>query len=232
MTLAKFAWRSPPPSSIDERLVLADDAAWLVVCSPIRDDGMVGTFRAEIPAADRDALAAAGPDEHAFDILSPAGGAPDAELRNTAQRAADLVHAQPLAVAQFGAAGIVRAGAPPIVSLTVTGFGTEAVAFHLDPGRLTVQFATDDQSIGWQPVPAPGMGFMTPDADLLGGVGLGASVPPDEFGAIALAVALPPTATRLLVEVTGMLHLAVAGERADRPFRVRTPWGPVRRETA
>lgn len=232
MTLAKFAWRSPPPSSIDERLVLADDAAWLVVCSPIRDDGMVGTFRAVPARGDRDALGAAGPGEVVFDVLSPAGGAPDAALRSAAQRTADLVHAQPLAVAQFGAAAIVRAGVPPIVSLTVTGVGSEAVAFHLDPGRLTVQFGADDRPIGWQPVPPPGMGFMTPDADLLGGIRLGANVPPDEFGAIALAVTLPPTATRLQVEVTGTLHLAVAGAREDRAFRVRTPWGPVHRETA
>lgn len=239
MRLAEFAWRSPPPSSVDERLVLTDDAAWLLVVAPVRDDGAVGVFRAEVPPEERAVLAAAGPGPHVFDVLAPAGGSPggssggpsgDADLRAAAQRVAELAHGQPVAVAQFGAAGIIRAGAAPIVSLTVTGVGAESVSFHLDPGRITVQFAADDQALDWQPAPAPGMGFMTPDADLLGGVGLGANVAPDDFGAIALGVAPPPTATRVSVSLTGTLHANFAGSHEDAPFRVRTPWAPVSRK--
>lgn len=232
MTLARFSWRSPPPSSVDERLLLVDDAAWLVVCSPARDDGMVGTFRTTVAPADGTVLASAGPGERVFDILSPAGDDPEAQLRAVAQHVADMAHASPVAVAQFAAAGIVRPGAPPIVSLTVTGAGTEPAEFHLDPDRIRVQFAGDDQPLSWQPIPAPGMGFMTPDADLLGGVGLGASVGPGEFGAIALTAGIPANATRLLVELTGMLHLSAAGVPEDAPFLVRTAWSPVHRETA
>jgi hypothetical protein len=230
MTLAEFAWRSPPPTSVDERLLLQDDAAWLMVCSPVRDDGAVGAFRAEVPPDDRAVLEKAGPGEHAFDVIAQATGSPDASLRAVAERTAELAHGKPVAVAEFGAAAIVRTGAPPIVSLTVTGAGAEAAEFHIDPGRLTVQFAAGDQPLGWQPVPPPGMGFMTPDADLLGGVGLGARVPPGEFGAIALGVGPPATATRVSIEVTGMLHATAAGARGDAPFRVRTPWVPVHRE--
>jgi hypothetical protein len=230
MTPIAFAWRSPPPSSVDERLVLTDDAAWLVVCSPIRDDGEAGTFRAQIAPDDRAILEGAGPGEHVFDVLATAAESTDAAVRAAAQRTADVVHGQPVAVAQFAAAAILRAAAPSIVSLTVTGAGTAPAEFHIDPGRLTVQFVAGDQQLGWQPVPPPGMGFMTPDADLLGGVGLGAKVPPGEFGAIALTVGLPATATKVSIEVTGMLHVTVGVARQDLPFKVRTPWAPVHRE--
>ncbi|HEY5627899.1 MAG TPA: hypothetical protein VIR16_00175 [Candidatus Limnocylindrales bacterium] len=232
MTLAQFAWRSPPPSSVDERLLLDEAGASLVVCSPARDDGTVGTFRAEVPPDDRATLMTAGPGEHAFDLLGAATGSEEAALRSAAQRVADLAHGQPSAAAQFGAAAILRAAVPPMVSLTVTGVGTAPAEFHIDPGRITVQFVAGDQPLGWQPAPPPGMGFMTPDADLLGGVGLGATVPPGEFGAIALTVGLPATATRVSIELTGMLHLTVADARQDLPFRVRTPWAPVHHEAS
>jgi hypothetical protein len=228
--LAEFAWRSPPPTSVDERLFVLDDgSAWLVVMSPVRAEAAIGTFRADVPADDLAILTAAGPGPTVFDVAPP-GATGEAALRAVAERTAETAHASPVAAALFSAAAIVRPGSAPIVSLVVTADGSRPVEFELAADRLTVLFGAGAQPLGWQAVPPPGMGFMTPDVDLLGGVGMRASVAPGELGAIALNVGLPPEATTITIEVAGMLHAVVDDAPVQGPFRVRTARAQVHRQ--
>ena len=62
-TLVTVRWRTPPPSSIDERLIVSDDGhARLDVLRPRSLGDTVGTYEGVIDEAEVRELTAAGPD--------------------------------------------------------------------------------------------------------------------------------------------------------------------------
>lgn len=228
--LATITWRSGPPAAIDEELALFDDGvAWLVLRTPRRAAGMVGTFATRPGPADLEALGGAGPGPHAFDLAGGPQDAATAALRAVADRVAAAALGTPRAAARFeaGTLGPV-AGGRLSMAILVTGAGTRAVRFELDPARCTVHFASADrQPVAWFPLPELGSGFVTPDAEGLGGLRRRARVRPGGLGATAFEIAAPGAAATVAIEVAGRLEEGPPDERAPRPFSVRTAPAPI-----
>jgi hypothetical protein len=210
-TAVTVRWLTPPPSSVDERLVVTDEGlARLDVLRPRTPGGSIGSFQASIGEADVRALAAAGPNvELNLVVQDPAVAA----VAVAAERVARSVRESPLAVAQFSA----RPAGPPAdgrltLALIVTGEGSQPVQFQLDVDRSAVHYSSGGQPIGGYPLPELPMGFMTVNADGLGGVRQRALVSPGVLGAISLTVPVPAGATEVSAQLLGSWFLP------DDPF--------------
>ena len=109
-TLVTVRWRTPPPGSVDERLIVSDDGrARLDVLRPRSLGDTVGTYEGEIDEAEVRELTAAGPDVQVDVVLqSPRLAA----VGMAADRVAQRLLASPLAVAQFFAVLSARSTAP------------------------------------------------------------------------------------------------------------------------
>jgi hypothetical protein len=70
------------------------------------------------------------------------------------------------------------------------------------------------------PLPELPMGFMTPDAEGLGGVRQRATIAPGIVGAISVPLVVPEGATELSVQVVGSWFLP--GEQLPDDFEART----------
>ena len=92
-------WHTPPPSPIDERLIVDDGGhAWLEVLRPRTPGDTVGTYEGAVEEAEIRELTAAGSDVE-LDVVDQ-----DPRLAAvvvTADRVAQRLLATPLAVAQF-----------------------------------------------------------------------------------------------------------------------------------
>jgi hypothetical protein len=222
--LSTFAWHSPPPTSVDERLAVFDDgSAWLVVRRPRELTGPVGSFVAKPSKEDLAALTSAGPGPVVFELLGKPGDPAAAALLAVVERVASKARSTPRATATFRAgprSAIARGKLS--MALAVVGGGSTAVEFELEPSKCTVHFSLGGQPVAWFPMPKLGSGFVTPDAEGLGGLRRRAKVPPDEFGATAFDIPAPGNATAVSIEVAGWLAEALPDERSPAPFAVRT----------
>ncbi|HET7487329.1 MAG TPA: hypothetical protein VFJ85_05325 [Acidimicrobiales bacterium] len=219
--VATFLWRTPPPTSVDEELALFDEGTALLVVRHGRQAApSIGTWRAGPEGDDLATLLAAGPGPVVFDLLAPP--ADDALLR-AADRVAASARDTPLAVAGFFGQALPAAGGPdrPAV-LQVLASGTEAVGFELDPGSLQAHYLDGGRTLSWQPLPPPEIGFMTPEAEGLGGLRSPAEVSPGRYGAVRLALAPPPGATSFVIRLGGWLRRALPDHPMPEPFEVRT----------
>jgi hypothetical protein len=227
--LATFAWRSPPPTSVEEILAVYDDgSAWLVVRSPRSLTGAIGTFTTRPEPDDLAALSAEGPGPVTFDVLHRPDVGAAADLFTIANRVASAARAAPRATALFQAGVVGPAAAGRLsLALAVMGDGTEPVQFELEPEKCSVHFGAGGQPIAWFPMPELGSGFMTPDFEGLGGLRRRATVGPDDFGATAFEIAVPGNATTVSIQVAGFLADALPDERTPEPFSVRTDDTPI-----
>jgi hypothetical protein len=227
--LATFAWHSPPPTSVDEQLAVFDDgSAWLVVRRPRALSGPIGTFTAKPSKADLAALTASGPGPVVFEVLGKPGDRAAAALLAVAERVASKARSTPRATATFHAGPRAAVtGGSLAMGLLVVGAGTTEVEFELEPSKCTVHFTAGGQPIAWFPLPELGSGFVTPDAEGLGGLRRRAKVPPEEYGATAFDIASPGNATGVSIEVAGWLSEALPDERSPAPFAVRTADAPI-----
>lgn len=219
----RFRWQTPPPTSVDERLTVSDDGtADLLLLSPRRPAAEIGWYRWTVRGSEAALLAAAG--EVVVDVRQP----PPADLADVvaaAERVAAAAHEAPVAAVRFVAA--MTTG--PVLAAVASG--TEPLAFELDvPGSAVIFEDETGQALGWQPLPDLASGFMSPDADGLGGVRRAAEIPPGAFGAIALPLAVLEGAVAIRMEVVGWLSSA-PHEPTPVPFRVRTEASPVPRPT-
>ena len=227
--LATFAWHSSPPTSVDERLAVFDDgSAWLVVRRPRALTGAIGTFVAKPGADDLASLTSSGPGPIVFDLLAQPGDAAAAALLAIADRVSSAARAKPRAIATFYAGPLAAVAAGQLsMSLLVVGGGTNAVEFELEPPKCTVHFSQGGQPITWLAMPELGSGFVTPDAEGLGGLRRRAKVKPGAYGATAFHVPAPGNATAVSIEVAGWLAEAFPDERTPEPFAVRTEEAPI-----
>lgn len=222
--VASFAWRTPPPTSVDEELVVFDDgSAQLVVRRPRSPSAAIGTWESRPDAAELRSLAAAGPGPVVFELLSPPVGDEAAKLMELADRVAATARLTPLAVAEFFARPM-PSGDPALfpTALQVLASGTQAVEFELDPRVLAIHFEQSGHTVAWRPLPEPAVGFMTPDAEGLGGLRSAARVEPGRYGAILFTTEPVAGATSVLLQVGGWLRNALPDEPMPAPFEVRT----------
>jgi hypothetical protein len=222
--LATFTWRSSPPASIEEELVLFDDgSARLLVLRP-RDGGpAIGIYACRPAAADAAALAAAGDGPTAFDLLEPLTDPGLRSLMAAADRVAVAARSEPLAVATFYGRPIAPVADDRLqMSLLVVASGTTRVDFELDMAASAVLFAEGGRPAGWHDLPELPVGFVTREAKGLGGVRRRAEVDPGAFGALAFEVAVPARTHSVTVQVGGWLYDGLPDEPEPRRFEIRT----------
>jgi len=221
--VATFNWRTPPPTSVDEQLVLYDDGtARLVVRSPRSQTATIGTYTHKPDKADFAELTEAGAGGVTFDLRS-AIPADRADLQALASRVADEAREKAEATALF----YVRAmGAPADGTLTlavgVLGGGTRTVEFDLDEGKCSVHFISGGQTNAWQEFSTLETGFVTPDAEGLGGLRRRAEVQPGVYGVVLVKVPVPGQFTGVYAQVGGSLYEALPDEPMGSAYAVRT----------
>ena len=66
------------------------------------------------------------------------------------------------------------------------------------------------------------MGFVTPDAELLGGLGQRAEIKPGAWGVVLVNVPTPATMTGFYVQVAGRLYEALPDETMGAAYELRT----------
>ena len=107
-----------------------------------------------------------------------------------------------------------------MLALGVVGRGTQPVEFELELDDCAVHFLAAGAPVSWVPLPHLPMGFMTPDAEGLGGVRGRAEVPPGVLGAISVELAVPEGADQVSAQLAGRLFLP--GADTPEAFVVRT----------
>lgn len=222
--VASFAWRTPPPTGVDEELAVFDDgSAQLVVRRPRVRSAAIGTYGGQADAADIAVLAAAGPGPVVFELLAAPVDDESARVLDVADRVAAAVRQTPLAVAEFFARPMPSAD-PGLLSaaLQVLAAGSRPVEFELDPGALSLHLIQDGQPVAWRELGEPATGFMTADAEGLGGLRSAARVEPGRYGAILFTTQTAPGATAVLLQVRGWLRNALPDDPMPEPFEVRT----------
>jgi hypothetical protein len=224
-TLVTVRWRTPPRSSVDERLIIGDDGrARLHVLRPRTPGDTVGTYEGAVEKAEVRELTAAGNDVE-LDVT-----AQDDRLLSRVAVAADRVAqrllSSPLAVAQFFARPV--GAVPPLpqtLALGVLGGGSQPVEFQLDLAECAIHFRSGGAPVSWSPLPELAMGFMTPDAEVLGGVRQRAFVAPGVLGTISVPLEIPDGVNELTAQVVGTWFLP--GEDSAEDFAARTAPQPL-----
>ena len=219
-TLVTVRWSTPPPSAIDERLVVSDDGeAVLQVLRPRLVGDTVGVFSGSVDDAELRELVASGPLVE-LDVVVPDPRV--AAVSVVADRAARRLLARALGGGEvLRAAGAGRRGAGSLtLALGVLGLGSRPVEFELDVARCAVHFTAGGSIVSSVPLPELATGFSTVDAEGLGGVRRRAEVAPAVLGAISLDLTVPDRADEVSVQVEGVWHLGPDVEPED--FGLRT----------
>jgi hypothetical protein len=218
-TLVTVRWRTPPPSSIDERLTVSDDGhARFDVLRPRSVGDTVGSYEGEVDETEVRELTAAGPDvEMNVMVQDPRLTA----VGIAADRVVQRLLASPLAVAQFFARPV--GAVPPLpqtLALGVLGSGSQPVEFELDLDACVVHFTAAGTPVSSTPLPELSMEFTTPDAEGLGGVRQRGTIAPGIVGTISVPLVVPDGANELSVQVVGRWFLP--GEQLSDDFEART----------
>jgi hypothetical protein len=223
-TLVTIRWRTPPPSSVHERLVIRDNGrARLEVLRPRTPGDTIGMYEGAVEDSEVGELTAAGSDVE-LDVTTqdPQLGA----VVVAADRVAQRLLASPLAVAQFFARPI--GAVPPLpqtLALCVLGGGSQPVEFQIDLAECAIHFSSDGTPVSWIPLPELSMGFMTSDAEGLGGIRQRALVEPGVLGTISLPLEIPDGVNELSVQVVGGWFLP--GNESPEDFEARTDPQPL-----
>lgn len=213
-------WQSARTGATTALLILAGGDARVVVTSGGATPDTVGSYAC--PIDDLPVTLADGPADFVVDSDNTGSDA----RRAAAESVAAAVREHPLATARFALVPGDRAGSGRAFTLAVGNAAHEPVEFTLDAARCTIDFVADGQAVGWQPFPDLPTGFVTADAEGIGGVRMRATLGPGVLGAIVFDVAVPASATEACAHVLGLLH--VPGEPEPLPFAARTAMAPLR----
>jgi hypothetical protein len=223
-TLVSLRWRTPPPGSVDERLIITDNGrARLDVLRPRTPNDAVGTYEGAVEDGEIRELGAAGSD------VELDASVQDSELGAVAiaaNRVAQRLLSSPLAVAQFFARPV--GAVPPIpqtLALGVVGIGSQPVEFQLDLAGCAIHFSCDGTPVSWIPLPELSIGFLTPEAEDLGGVRQRAILEPGILGAISVPLEIPDGVNELSAQVVGSWFLP--GDELPKDFEARTAPQPL-----
>lgn len=217
--LVTVRWHTPPPNSIDERLIVTDDGhARLEVLKPRSLGDTVGTYEGAVEETEVRELTAAGPEVE----LDGAFQDPRlAAVAAAADRLAQRLLAWPLAVAQFFARPV--GAVPPLpqtLALGVLGSGSQPVEFELNLAECVVHFSSSESPVSSTPLPESSMEFITPDSVGLGGVRQRATIAPGIVGTVSVPLVVPDGADELSVQVVGRWFLP--DEQRAEDFEART----------
>jgi hypothetical protein len=223
-TLVTVRWRTPPPSSVDERLIVGDDGrARLDVLRARTGGDAVGSYEDAVEEAEVRELTAAGGEVNLDVVVQDPRLA---AVAIAADQVAQRLLSSPLAVAQFFARPI--GAVPPLpqtLALGVLALGSEPVEFQLDLDQCEIQFSAGSTPMASTPLPELPMGFMTPDAEGLGGVRQRASIAPEVLGVISMPLVVPDGVDHLSVRVVGGWFLP--GEATPNEFEAHTAPQPL-----
>ena len=225
--VAHYVWRTPPPTSVDEQLVVYDDGtAWLVVRSPRVSSAAIGSYLCRPNDTERELLSSPGAQPVQIDLL--ATEQPFEALFPVLDRVCAEAMEHPQAVATFHGHIVDNpASNRPSVALLAVGSGVRAVQFELNPASCSVHFSRGGQPLAWREFPELQAGFVTTSAKGLGGVHRVAIIEPEAFGAISFTADVPEGADHVAVEVRGWLSAALPDEETPEPFAVRTDTTPI-----
>jgi hypothetical protein len=174
--LATVRWRTPPPTSIDEELAAYDDGtAWLAVRCSRDSASTIGTWSTSPSPDDHRRLVAEGDAD--VNLIEPG------DLPETAERLRLAALGEPVATARFVAGRTDLAA----VSFGVVAAGNRATELELDPETVSVHVEQDGATVTWFEASLE-TGFITPEADGLGGLRSRAVLAPGAFGALHLDV--------------------------------------------
>jgi hypothetical protein len=221
--VATFTFTSPPPATVDEQLALYDDeTVRLVVRQPRESSPTIGTYSYKPHVADFRELAKEGGDPVTLSLLGPVPEE-QRDLVALASRIADEARKQPEATASFYGrpVGPITDGLLSI-SVQVVAAGKRPVEFELAPKSCAVLFTKDGESAGWFDFPKLELGFVTTDAEDLGGLLRQAKIKPGDWGALLVKLQKPAAATDVSVQVAGRLYNGLPDEDLGGQFEVRT----------
>jgi hypothetical protein len=227
--LATFQWHSPPPTSVDEVLVIEEELARLVIRRPRRVTSTVGAYAARPVDEDRARLVDAGPAPVTFELWPPDADPGGLEIRAIADRVAETCLASPRATVTFSATVTGVAAGTISVALLAVAEGPDPVEFELSPGESVVHLSGPQGEITWLAMPRPATGFVTADAVGVGGLAARARMRQGEPAGTTLEVPDVDGATTIAIEVAGTLSEALPDEPMPSPFAVRTPEAPIPR---
>lgn len=217
--IARIRWTTPPPTSVDEELMVGDDAtAWLVVRTSRDGSPVIGTWRASVATAD---LAVLDGQDREVDLRRPSAD----PVVQVADRIAADARSSPVSTVTFHA----RVGSGGRAVLVAIGGGVSAAEFELDAGSVLVHLEDGSGTqIAWHQLDRLETGFVSPEPEGLGGVGRPAEIPPGGYGVIALDGPPLREAHAVAIEVSGRLRGALPDELTFEPFTVRTASVPLR----
>jgi hypothetical protein len=223
-TLITIRWRTPPLGAVEERLIVDDDdRARLQVLRPRRVGDTVGTYEGPVEKAEIRELTA-GRSDMELDLTAQTSQ-PNA-VALAADRVAQRLLASPLAVAQFFARPI--GAVPPLpqtLAICVLGGGSQPVEFQLHLAECTIHFGSNGTSVSSIRLPELLGGFVTSDADELGGIWQRAFVEPGVLGTISLPLEIPDGVNELTVRVVGSWFSP--GSESPEDFEARTDPQPL-----
>lgn len=226
---ATFVWTSPPPTSVDEVLVIDGQEARLVVRRPRRAGATVGSYVTRPSAEDLATLVAAGPGPVTFRVYPPDADTALVAVREVAERIVAACLERPRAAVTFMAT-VTHAGEGSLsVGLVAGAEGTVPMSFQIDPGASVVHLSGDQGELTWHAMPTPDTGFVTAAAEGIGGLGVRARLSSGDPAGVAFEVPDVPGATTLAIEVAGTLSDALPDEPQPAPFAVRTAEAPIPR---
>jgi hypothetical protein len=210
---------STPSAAVDERLMVRSNGeARLLALAPLRDAALIGEFRGEVSVDELAALTATG-SRVTIDPTHTDSSEVGA-VGVLAHQVADRCRTDPLSAGLFvlRSTGPAVDGVRPLV-LGVVGRGERACQFLLDLPGCRIRFITEGSQVGEVPLPELAAGFMTSDAEGLGGVRRTAVVPPGILGAIALDVPVPAQVSYAEIVLVGAWYPVDVDETTAPPER-------------
>ena len=224
-----IVWRAP---GTHQALALSGDDVWFwTFASPeARWADVTGTFRTAATPAERAALTALSPGDD-----EPGGLALQLTVAGRTARVAvgsalgrrvgaavgpllDRLRATPVSAAALSAAVVAPPGGlPAMLGLTVDSIGPAPAVLGLDAGAVRL----DAPDGSWQAVPAPRMGLVGADGELLDGLYRAATVPPGARGAWVLPGVPAGEARR--VRIGGTIRVAGPVPAGTVAFEVTAP---------
>jgi hypothetical protein len=231
-----LTWSSDSPVPVDEQLVVNPDGSiTLITLAPydrfvVHASSLVGELISatvgvyqltisQVPDTLQKQFSKVPPGRYEFHLESDLD-----VVQSTAFELALVAKAHPAATVTFSTfcTGVEPDGSAGLVLVAVGG-GSRPLRFQVSPTDCTVHFYDDSgQALSWAEIGEFPSGFVTPDADGLGGVGRLATIEPGRYGAIAFSEDAPPGTVAVGIRVCGFIVESLPDRPDPVQFQVQT----------